>query len=166
MNACGGVPGCAMIQRNMYKKYDENSYSTLTKNKDFRILKMKNILDERKQQMFEKEKEIKELQKDNSFLESIIIDYQNYNRYILEEKNKQRMAIKILSDHIREISRNVNNDEYKLNHIKKDQSILLKELQNIRNEIKDVLKINGNENNNKYYSDISSDNISSQDEYM
>ena len=28
------------------------------------------------------------------------------------------------------------------------------------------LKINGNENNNKYYSDISSDNISSQDEYM
>ena len=145
MDAFGSVPGCAMIQRNMYKKYDENSYSTLTKNKDFRILKMKNILDERKQQMFEKEKEIKELQKDNSFLESIIIDYQNYNRYILEEKNKQRMAIKILSDHIREISRNVNNDEYKLNHIKKDQSILLKELQNIRNEIKDVLKINGND---------------------
>lgn len=148
------------------KKYDENSYSTLTKNKDIRIFKMKNILEDKRKQMFEKEKEIKELQKYNSFLESVITDYENYNNSILEEKNKQKMAIKILSDHIREISRNINNDDYKLNHIKKDQSILLKELQNIRNEVKDVLKINGNESNNNYYSDISSDDISSQDEYM
>lgn len=149
----------------MYKKYDEKSYSTLTKNKDIRILKMKNILEERKKQMLEKEKEMKDLQKDNSFLESIIIDYQNYNRSILEEKNKQKIAIKILSEHIRDISRNINNDDYKLNNIKMDQSILLKELQTIRNEVKDALLLNGSESNNSFYHDVSSDDVSSDEEY-
>ena len=96
--------------------------------------------------MFEKEQEVKELQKYNSFLESVITDYEKYNKSILEEKTKQKTAIKILSDHIRDISKEMKIDDYKLNRVKGDQRILLEELQNIRNELRDAFVLNGREN--------------------
>lgn len=134
---------------------DTFSYAKSTKNKDLRIFKMKIILAEKKKQMFEKEIQVKKLREDNSFLESVISDYEYYNNSILEEKNKQKMAIKILSDHIRDISRDVSNDEYKLNRVKTDQTMLLKELQRIQDELKDVLKSKGSkiENDSESYSD-------------
>jgi chromosome segregation ATPase len=129
-----------------YIDKENDSYATSIKNKDLRIFKMKFILEEKKKQMFEKEQEVKELQKYNSFLESVITDYENYNRSILEEKNKQKTAIKILSDHIRDISKEMKTDDYKLNRVKSDQRILLDELQNIRNELREALALNGREN--------------------
>ena len=62
------------------------------------------------------------------------------------EKVKQKKALKILSDHIREISKNIKNDEFKLNRVKMDQTALLKEIQNIRDEIEYVLRTRGNSN--------------------
>lgn len=129
-----------------YIDKENDSYATSIKNKDLRIFKMKFILEEKKKQMFEKEQEVKELQKYNSFLESVITDYENYNRSILEEKNKQKTAIKILSDHIRDISKEMKTGDYKLNRVKSDQRILLDELQNIRNELREALALNGREN--------------------
>ena len=107
---------------------------------------MKDLLDKKKRIMFEKENEIKELGKQNSFLETVIHDYENYNTVILEEKLKQKKALKILSDHIREISKNIRNDDFKLNRVKMDQTLLLEEIQNIRDEIEYVLKSNGRSN--------------------
>lgn len=129
-----------------YVDKENDSYATSIKNKDLRIFKMKFILEEKKKQMFEKEQQVKELQKYNSFLESVITDYEKYNKSILEEKTKQKTAIKILSDHIRDISKEMKMDDYKLNRVKGDQRILLEELQNIRNELRDAFVLNGREN--------------------
>ena len=129
-----------------YVDKKNDSYATSIKNKDLRIFKMKFILEEKKKQMFEKEQEVKELQKYNSLLESVITDYEKYNKSILEEKTKQKTAIKILSDHIRDISKEMKIDDYKLNRVKGDQRILLEELQNIRNELRDAFVLNGREN--------------------
>ena len=116
---------------------------------------MKDLLSQKKKIMFEKENEIKELGKQNSFLETVVHDYENYNTVILEEKIKQKKALKILSNHIREISKNIKSDDFKLNRVKTDQTLLLEEIQNIRDEIEYVLKSNGR--NNVY--------MSSDDEY-
>jgi chromosome segregation ATPase len=133
----------------------EESYANATMKKDIRIYKMKDMLSRKRKQMFDKEKEIREIGQQNSFLETVVNDYENYNNIILDEKRKQKKALKVLSDHIREISKNIKNDEFKLNRVKMDQTALLKEIQNIRDEIEYVLKTRGS--NNKY--------ISSDDEY-
>jgi hypothetical protein len=133
----------------------DDSYANATMKKDVRIYKMKDILSRKRKQMFDKEKEMKEIGEQNSFLETVINDYENYNNIILDEKIKQKKALKILSDHIREISKNIKNDEFKLNRVKMDQTALLKEIQTIRGEIEYVLKTRG-----------SSNYISSDDEYQ
>jgi len=133
----------------------EETYANTTRKKDLKIYRMKDLLDKKKKIMFEKEKEIKELGKQNSFLETVVHDYENYNTVILDEKIKQKKALKILSQHIREISKNIRNDDFKLNRVKMDQTLLLEEIQNIRDEIEYVFKSNGR--NNVY--------MSSDDEY-
>jgi chromosome segregation ATPase len=134
----------------------EESYSNTTMKKDVRIYKMKDMLRNKRKKMFDKEKEIREVGRQNSFLETVVNDYENYNNIILDEKRKQKKALKVLSDHIREISKNIKNDEFKLNRVKMDQTALLKEIQNIRDEIEYVLKTRGD--NNNY--------VSSDDEYQ
>ena len=133
----------------------EETYANATRKKDLKIYRMKDLLSQKKKIMFEKENEIKELGKQNSFLETVVHDYENYNTVILEEKIKQKKALKILSNHIREISKNIKSDDFKLNRVKTDQTLLLEEIQNIRDEIEYVLKSNGR--NNVY--------MSSDDEY-
>jgi hypothetical protein len=142
-----------------YESYDETepyeeSYANTTMKKDVRIYKMKDLLRKKRIQMFDKEKEIREVRGQNSFLETVVNDYENYNNIILDEKKKQKKALKILSDHIREISKNIKNDEFKLNRVKMDQTALLKEIQNIRDEIEYVLQTRG------------SNYISSDDDYQ
>jgi len=134
--------------------YNE-SYANATRKKDLNIYKMKDLLDRKRKLMFDKEKEIKELGNQNSFLETVVDDYKKYNTAILEEKIKQKKAFKILSDHIREISKNIKNDEFKLNRVKMDQTALLEEIEHIRDEIAYVLKSSGSD---KIYA-------SSDDEY-
>jgi hypothetical protein len=136
----------------------EETYANATRKKDLKIYRMKDLLNKKRKLMFEKEREIKELGNQNSFLETVVHDYENYNTVILEEKIKQKKALKILSDHIREISKNINSDEFKLNRVKVDQTLLLDEIQNIRDEIEYVLSSSGS--NNKY---MSSDDESQND---
>ena len=136
----------------------EETYANATRKKDLKIYRMKDLLDKKRKLMFEKEREIKELGKQNSFLETVVHDYENYNTVILEEKIKQKKALKILSDHIREISKNIKNDEFKLNRVKVDQTLLLDEIQNIRDEIEYILSSSGS--SNKY---MSSDDESQND---
>lgn len=127
---------------------DGVSYSSITKTKDLKIFKMKNLLARKKETLLNKEQEIKELGKQNSFLETVIRDYENYNTTILEEKQKQKKALKILSQHIREIYKNINNnnnnkDDSHLSRVKNDQTLLLDEIEKIRDEIAHVLNSRG-----------------------
>jgi hypothetical protein len=75
---------------------------------------------------------------------------------------KQKKALKILTDHIREISKNIKNDDFKLNRVKNDQTLLLEEIQNIRDEIEYILKSNGRSN---VYISSSDDEYSNDSEF-
>ena len=155
----------------------DESYANVTRDKDLKIYRMKDLLDRKRKLMFNKEREIKELGKQNTFLETVVDDYKKYNATILEEKIKQKKALKILSDHIREISKNIKDDEFRLNRVKMDQTALLQEIQYIRDEIAYVLNSSGNDtkymssddevqyNNDSSDSDDSSDTDNDDNEY-
>ena len=142
------------------------TYASRVKETDLKIYKMKDLLDKKKNLMFNKERKIKEIGNQNSFLETVVSDYEKYNSAILEEKVKQKKALKILSEHIRNISKNINSDEFKLKRVKRDQTLLLEEIQNIRDEIEYMLRSSGSsktyvssdeENGSEYSSEYGSD---------
>jgi hypothetical protein len=67
---------------------------------DKNIYNMKCILEKKKMLLLEKNREIKNLAKQNSFLNKVLSDYEKIKSHILEEKRKQQNAIKIISKHI------------------------------------------------------------------
>jgi hypothetical protein len=118
----------------------DDEYANDIAENDKNIYNMKCILENKKQLLLYKNREIKELAKQNSFLNSILSDYEKIKLRILEEKRKQQDAIKIISKHISQISKNMNEDDYHIEQLQDDQSLMLKELEKIRMEVKEVMQ--------------------------
>ena len=107
---------------------------------DTNIYNMKCILEKKKQLLLHKNREVKELAKQNSFLNNVLSDYEKIKLHILEEKQKQQDAIKIISKHISQLSKNMNKEDYHMKHLQDDQSVLLEELEKIKMEMNEVMR--------------------------
>jgi hypothetical protein len=118
---------------------DDLSYASITSKNDMKIYRMKCLLDEKRKSIIKKNKEIKELSKQNAYLESIITDYDKLNTNNLDEKQKQKKALKILSEHIRHISKDLKKDEHEIYRVKNDQKMVMAEIEKLRDDISDIL---------------------------
>lgn len=107
---------------------------------DKNIYNMKCILEKKKMLLLEKNREIKNLAKQNSFLNKVLSDYEKIKSHILEEKRKQQNAIKIISKHISQISQSMNDEDEHVSQLQDDQSMLLEELEKIKMEMREVMK--------------------------
>jgi len=107
---------------------------------DTNIYNMKCILEKKKQLLLHKNREVKELAKQNAFLNNVLSEYEKIKLHILEEKRKQQDAIKIISKHISQLSKNMNKEDYHMKHLQNDQSVLLEELEKIKREMNKVMQ--------------------------
>ena len=101
---------------------------------------MKCVLEKKKQLLLYKNREVKELAKQNAFLNNVLSDYEKIKSHILEEKQKQQDAIKIISKHISQLSKNMNKGDYHISELQNDQSVLLEELEKIKMEMNEVMR--------------------------
>lgn len=108
---------------------------------DTNIYNMKCILEKKKQLLLYKNREVKELTKQNAFLNNVLSDYEKIKLRILEEKRKQQDAIKIISKHISQLSKNMSKEDYHMKHLQDDQSVLLEELEKIKMEMNEIMRI-------------------------
>lgn len=107
---------------------------------DTNIYNMKCVLEKKKQLFLYKNREVKELAKQNAFLNNVLSDYEKIKSHILEEKQKQQDAIKIISKHISQLSKNMNKGDYHISELQDDQSVLLEELEKIKMEMNEVMR--------------------------
>jgi hypothetical protein len=107
---------------------------------DTNIYNMKCVLEKKKQLLLYKNREVKELAKQNAFLNNVLSDYEKIKSHILEEKQKQQDAIKIISKHISQLSKNMNKGDYYISELQDDQSVLLEELEKIKMEMNEVMR--------------------------
>ena len=113
----------------------DGTYATNTSDKDLKLYEMKCMLDKKRKAIYNKNNEVKELASDNPYLLSVLSDYGNMRGTILEEKKSQKTALKILAKHIREISDHIKDDEFQLERIRDDMSILMDEIDKLRKDI-------------------------------
>ena len=107
---------------------------------DTNIYNMKCVLEKKKQLLLYKNREVKELAKQNAFLNNVLSEYEKIKSHILEEKQKQQDAIKIISKHISQLSKNMNKGDYYISELQDDQSVLLEELEKIKMEMNEVMR--------------------------
>ena len=144
----------------------DGSYAANTSSKDLNLYDMKCLLKKKRNSVYDKKREVKELATDNPYLSRVVSDYENMQSIDLDEKKSQKYALKILSKHIRDISENMKHDEFQLDRIREDQLILMEEIDKLRKEIRFIhdkiddgldnvrVRKNANMNRNQHYDDI------------
>jgi len=114
----------------------DGSYAANTSSKDLKLYDMKCLLKKKRNAVYDKNREVKELATDNPYLSSVVSDYDSIQGTVLEEKKTQKSALKILSKHIRDISENMKHDEFQLDRIREDQLVLMEEIEKLRKDIR------------------------------
>ncbi len=147
------------------KEVDNSTYAYRTATKDLKIYDMKCLLDSKRKTILDKNNEIKESSNENYFLQKVVLEYEKMYRKILEEKQEQKKALKILSQYMRDISKTIKKDDFQLKRIRNDQKLLLDEIEKIREEVKYIASKSENLQHDDYLSSDNDDIYNAYDNY-
>lgn len=103
--------------------------------RDLLIMKVSDIIQNKKNLLVQKAKNIHKKSDLNHYLQTIQGDYESYYQYIVEEKKQQYQALLLIKQYIDHLS----NTELKLDHeltkTKQDQKEILVEINKIKKEL-------------------------------
>lgn len=120
--------------------------------RDQQIFQLKAELENRKRILCVKRQQLKSNMRENDLLREVAEDYDNYNKHIIDQKEKQIVFLKRLNDYIEDISVDLKLTDNKLKESKQEQREIMKEISFLKSEIDDLVENNEEDIN-------SSDNI-------
>ena len=120
--------------------------------RDQHIFQLKAELENRKRILCAKRQQLKSNMRENDLLREVAKDYDNYNKDIIDQKEKQIVFLKRLNDYIEDITVDLKLTDNKLKESKQEQREIMKEISFLKSEIDDLVENNEEDIN-------SSDNI-------
>ena len=112
---------------------------------DEQFCQIEEEINARRRMLLKKQKRIKEIQKQNNFLENIKEDYEKYNNFIMKQKQDQIDAFSLLNKYIEDLKVSGELSKENIKDSNEEQKKILNEI----NDIKKKLELNINEDNNK-----------------
>jgi len=107
--------------------------------RDQQIHQLKSELEHRKQLLCSKRTLLKTNMKENMFLKEVAKDYDNYNNYIINQKQHQIASLEILNKYIENITLDLNLTNNKLKESHQEQRDILKEINILKNDIDNLV---------------------------
>ena len=101
------------------KHKHDNQYNV--QQQDERFIQIQNLIQAKKQMLFEKQKQMCIISKQNDFLDVVKKDYEKYNDYIYKQKQDQMKALNILDTYIKELTKSGELTKYDLEDAKEEQ---------------------------------------------
>ena len=110
--------------------------------RDQQIFQLKAELENRKRILCAKRQQLKSNMRENDLLREVAKDYDNYNKHIIDQKEKQIVFLKRLNDYIENISVDLKLTDNKLKESKQEQREIMKEISFLKSEINDLVENN------------------------
>ena len=123
--------------------------------KDKRLMDIDNIINAKRNMLLQKQKKIKQIMKQNKFLDSVKGDYIKYYEYIIEQKQEQVKALELLNRYIYDLSSTGDLSKNNIQDAKIEQHKILKEIKSIKRGLDNII-----ENTNYVNSKIDKNNNS------
>jgi len=120
------------------KHKHDNQYNV--QQQDERFIQIQNLIQAKKQMLFEKQKQMCIISKQNDFLDVVKKDYEKYNDYIYKQKQDQMKALNILDTYIKELTKSGELTKYDLEDAKEEQKKILNELDNIKRNLDNIVQ--------------------------
>jgi DNA repair exonuclease SbcCD ATPase subunit len=115
-------------------------------NRDQQLLQIENLIDAKRKMLINKQKNFKNLTKQNEFLNEVKQDYNKYYGYIVKQKEDQMSALTMLNDYIKDLTVSGNLSKNNIEDAKNEQNKILTEINSIKKGIDDIIKETGNIN--------------------
>jgi hypothetical protein len=115
-------------------------------NRDQQLLQIENLIDAKRKMLIDKQKNFKNLTKENEFLNEIKQDYNKYYGYIVKQKEEQMSALTLLNTYIKDLTNSNSLSKNNIQDAKIEQQKILTEINSIKKGIDDIIK--GTDNNN------------------
>lgn len=117
--------------------------------RDIYLLQIDQEIKNRKQLLIKKKKELEKKEKVNNFLEEVKKDYANYYNYILNEKQNQYKSLMLLKEYMDDLMQTNKLVDNELRTAKHDQKDILREIDNVKNELDSIINEGNIRTNNK-----------------
>ena len=96
--------------------------------RDMGIQHLQKLIDQRKQNLYETQKNLHEKSKDNIYLREIADDY---DKYFMAENQKQYNALQLLAEYLTQITLDPTSTEEMLRNCKYDRSLISAEMKKL-----------------------------------
>ena len=115
-------------------------------NRDQQLLQIENLIDAKRKMLIDKQKNFKNLTKQNEFLNEVKQDYNKYYGYIVKQKEDQMSALTLLNGYIKDLTVSGTLSKNNIQDAKNEQNKILTEINSIKKGIDDIIKETGNIN--------------------
>jgi hypothetical protein len=106
---------------------------------DERLLKIEGLIDAKRKMLFDKQKKLRFILKQNHFLDAVKNDYVNYYNYISQQKQDQITALEILNGYIHDLSYSGELSKNNIEDAKFEQGKILREVKFIKKGLDDII---------------------------
>ena len=110
-------------------------------NRDLYLIQIQAQIAAKRKYLIEKQKKLKEESKQNEFLEIVKNDYKKYYEYIVTQKQREMQTLDVLRQYLNDVSQSNNLSEKEIQNTRKEQKTIIHEIDGIKKEIDDMIKI-------------------------
>lgn len=106
---------------------------------DDQFIQIQNLIDAKKKVLFDKQKKLRFITKQNRFLEVVKNDYNKYYKYISEQKRDQIKALQALDEYIKDLTIAGKMTKYNIEDAKEEQAKILREVKSIKESLESII---------------------------
>jgi len=111
--------------------------------------RMERQIEEKRRLLINKNKQLDKLTQENEFLGQVKRDYETYNSYIVEQKQKQMQAFYMLNQYLDDIIISGKLTDKDIEKTRRDQRMILREIDVVKQNLDEIVGSNDpNQNNN------------------
>ena len=103
--------------------------------KDIKILKLKDEIRKNREKLTTEISNLNAIHDENGFLKEIKDDYKDYNRYIVEQKEMEKLTMEVLSKYLDKMIHDVDKTSEKGKMARLEQNRILLEIEKIKGEL-------------------------------
>jgi len=114
-------------------------YQVNLKIKDQNFVELQEVIRLKREFLLNKQKKIKEIKKNNHFLDEIKNDYSKYSHYIMNQKQEQIKALDLLKNYVDDLTTSGDLSDENIKDAKHEQKKISNEINKIKETLNEII---------------------------
>jgi hypothetical protein len=114
-------------------------YQVNLKTKDQNFVELQEVIKLKREFLLNKQKKMKEIKKNNHFLEEIKNDYSKYSDYIMNQKQEQIKALDLLKNYVDDLTTSGDLSDENIKDAKHEQKKIISEINKIKENLNEII---------------------------